>query len=378
MHRVCARAFVVLGVFLLMVRVCCADPEPARSAALWAPDRTWVFVVGILEWQDAETWDSFPKEDRRDAELVEFFRAGGVPAERITYLQDREATLERIRAGLGELLAKTREGDCLFLYYAGHGYREEKTGDVAFANWDAGEELWATEEIAHAVGAGFRGRRVLLTADCCHSGALAGLARKHLAGREVACLASSLSRFESTGNWTFTECLLAGLRGEAALDRDRDGSVELDELGEYVLDRMAWHEEQLATYRLLGGLRGDTAVAPAREGAPAVAERRVEVLAEGEWWKALILRAEGKKSFVHYAGYGSEEDEWVGPDRIRPCAERTLDVGKRVRVEWEGEWYPARVEESSRGLHRVRYDGYGEEWDEWVGPRRIREKKKMR
>ena len=36
----------------------------------WQPSRTWVVAVGILEWQDSDSFDSFPKEGRKDAELV--------------------------------------------------------------------------------------------------------------------------------------------------------------------------------------------------------------------------------------------------------------------------------------------------------------------
>jgi hypothetical protein len=56
----------------------------------WNPARTWVAVVGTLEWQNQDMFDSFPKEKRRDAALVRFFQQAGVPAQ-IVYLCDRQA-----------------------------------------------------------------------------------------------------------------------------------------------------------------------------------------------------------------------------------------------------------------------------------------------
>ncbi|MBX3206359.1 MAG: hypothetical protein KF764_14900 [Labilithrix sp.] len=47
-----------------------------------------------------------------------------------------------------------------------------------------------------------------------------------------------------------------------------------------------------------------------------------------------------------------------------------------VEVEWRGSWWPAVVlEKRGGGRWLVRYDGYGSDWDEVVGPERIRERR---
>jgi hypothetical protein len=53
----------------------------------------------------------------------------------------------------------------------------------------------------------------------------------------------------------------------------------------------------------------------------------------------------------------------------------TWEAREEVDVEWHGSWWPAVVVEK-RGRRRwlVRYDGYGSEWDEVVGPDRVRER----
>src|SRR4051794_16403888 len=60
----------------------------------------------------------------------------------------------------------------------------------------------------------------LLLADCCYSGCLADAVSQQARRIAYACAASSLASELSTGNWTFTEGLLAGLRGQAFVDAD--------------------------------------------------------------------------------------------------------------------------------------------------------------
>lgn len=50
---------------------------------------------------------------------------------------------------------------------------------------------------------------------------------------------------------------------------------------------------------------------------------RVEVLSDGEWYDAVVtapLQADGRCP-IHYDGYDEDEDEAVGPKRLRPAAQ---------------------------------------------------------
>ena len=67
----------------------------------WDPSHTWVFAVGLVEWKDKDSFDSFPAENRKDVVLVDTFRKRGVPPSQIVYLQDRAATTAARRARLG-------------------------------------------------------------------------------------------------------------------------------------------------------------------------------------------------------------------------------------------------------------------------------------
>jgi hypothetical protein len=39
------------------------------------------------------------------------------------------------------------------------------------------------------------------------------------------------------------------------------------------------------------------------------------------WWRAEVLKTEQHQSLIRYVGYGQEWDEWVGPDRLKVYSE---------------------------------------------------------
>jgi hypothetical protein len=312
--------FPVKLLFLLLWLMTVVVPATAAQEPDWQPQRTWVFVVGTLEWKDKETFESFPKENRRDRELVSFFRERGVPSEQIVYLQDRAATTQRIKNALRSLLSRTQEGDTLFLYYTGHGYKNDD-GRAYFASYDANDEDnpgWAVDSIPATIERYFKGERAFLTADCCFSGALAERVRAQRSSRiSYAVFTSATSDRVSTGNWTFTETLLAGLRGRAYVDTDGDGDVTFGELGGEIKSDMSFAEKQTSTYILTGKFEQQTTLADAEERIDRRIGSRVEVFSEGDWYKARIIDAGRGRYRVHYYGYEDSDDEWVKPSQIR-------------------------------------------------------------
>jgi hypothetical protein len=364
-----------LALFLAAIGLLGAAPGALAWERGWDPARTWVFVVGTLQWKDSESFSAFPQKGRRDAELVEFFRKAGVPAGQIVYLQDRAATTQRIEASLKDLLARTRPGDLLFLYYCGHGYKDDH-GASFFASYDADDKTsgWPMASIPAAIEAGFHGSRALLTADCCYSGALGREVKRQARRVGMACLTSSSASQLSTGNWTFTEALLDGLRGAPGCDADADGEVTLKELAKYIAADMAVGEEQLATFTATAGFDPDTVLADAGEKSDARVGQRVDVRYSGELWKARIVGARPGQFRVHWLGSTGYDDEWVaaGDVRFAAGAAATYQVGASVDVKWKGKWYAASVLERDGALYLIHYTGYDASWDEWVGPRRMR------
>src|SRR5689334_9046350 len=87
----------------------------------WQPKHTWLLVVGLLEWKYPDYFASFPKENRRDQMLVDFFREQGVPDKQIVYLQDKQATTKKIQQTFEQHSAAVGADDLLVVYFCGHG-----------------------------------------------------------------------------------------------------------------------------------------------------------------------------------------------------------------------------------------------------------------
>lgn len=346
----------------------------AQQILGWRPERIWVFVAGTLEWQHAEFYPPFPKQNRRDAALVAFFQAQGVPAAQVVYLQDQQATTRNIHQSLEAHLAAAGAGDLLVLYFCGHGDKDDD-GVAAFISYDADgahNPGWLVNAIPATIERCFTGSHAFLVADCCYSGCLANAITPP--GRRVAyaCLTSSLASESSTGNWTFTEGLLAGLRGQAFVDADGNAVITLRELAAQITESMAFAEEQLATFATAGDFNPDLVIAAARPRPNPRVGQRVEVQAEGAWYRAQIIDARGEQLKVHYYGYEESDDEWVTVERIREVVRTSYPVGAAVEVKWKRKWYPATVLAVQNGIHHIQYQDYGPEWNEWVASKRIR------
>jgi hypothetical protein len=367
------RGYLVQRLTILFM-LACATPASAGEPPRWQPEKTWVVIVGVLEWRQNGLYKSFPKEGRRDAQLAKLFRDKGVPARQVAVLEDQEATREKIQHTLDKVLSATNAGDFLIVYYAGHGVRFQ--GTTYLTNYDitadTGHTGLSVIAIVDAIERRFRGSQVLLTADCCNSGAFGVEAGKRQSRISYATLTSSQSIETSTGHWTFTDCLLAGLQGDPAVDQNADGSVTLEELAKYTESEMAFAEEQLASFSTSSGFDPKLTLASVEKSKEPRGGRRVEAEWKGRWWPAHVLAEADGKAKVRYAGFGQEWDEWVEPARLRPHNPRIYARGTSVHVLWKDEWWEATVKESSSGLHFIRYTGFGAEWDEWVGSKRIR------
>lgn len=300
----------------------------------WNPARTWVFAVGILEWEQTDSWDSFPKEGRKDAELVEFFKQAGVPRDQILFIKDRDATLERVRRLMARHLSRAGEGDTLIFYFTGHGARDEETGTTYFANYDADADdlartAWSVPSIFNSIERNFKGARALVLADCCYSGALAVEALKRRTAIAYAALASSRADSTSTAEWTFTETLLRGFRGSAKVDRNRDGEIQLAELARYENSRMRSVEGQATSFATTRDFPSEMVIAEVSNQTAGRASERVEVVWEGQWYPATILEVRGARYRIHYVGYGPEWDEWIDASRLRSSV---TPAGRRLNL----------------------------------------------
>ncbi len=363
-----------LGLCIVSVAVRAAAPAELG----WDPAHTWIFAVGVLHWKHSEMFGSFPVKERRDAELVDFFKQHGVPSDHIVYLQDENGTQKRIDAAFRTELKKIGQNDLLIVYYAGHGSKSAKGQDVHLASYDAGDEGvpgWSVNSIPKTISANSSGQRVLWLIDCCYSGQAARAIANSEASPAYACVTSSSASESSTGHWTFTEALLDALRGAGYVDLNHDGVITLAEFASHAHADMALGEEQLSTFATTGGFDQQMVLSRAATlESPRVGERG-QIQWHADWWPVRVIQENGGKLKVHYIGYSAGDDLWVTPDKLRPIKPVQYAVGSEIEVLWKKKWYPAKVLKVEDGIHLIHYTDYDSSWDEWVASKRIRRAK---
>lgn len=342
----------------------------------WQPEKTWVFAVGVLHYEDKKlgTW---PDEGRVDALMIEELKTRGVAPERITFIKNEAATRDYCAKQLEEMLAKTAQGDTLLFYFAGHGSRDfnDKARTCSLVCYDSRPKkpasYWYITQLFDAIEDGFKGGTVIMTADCCHSGALAEEAARRKKFK-YGVLTSAHASSRSTGNWTFTQTLVDLLKGSALLDANGDGKLTFKEAAAYCEHEMAFCEEQLSCNAAAGGFDVDTVFAKAGDKPAGRTGERCEAEHEGKWHKVKVLDDKDGKLFVTWIGWGKKWDGWIEPATTRKWQPKVHEGGTVVEVEFDGTWYKAKVLQTRMGMHFVHYDGFPDSDDEWVPMKRIR------
>lgn len=344
----------------------------------WSPARTLVFILGVLEWKK-EHIHAYPSWNRRDEQLFEFFKSKGVPRKKLVYLADKDATLKNIKQKLNEILENSSPKDTLIFYYCGHGDLDQQ-GNGVYMNYDYDEKVGGltAKHIASTLKKKFHGRNVFFFGDCCSSGAIAGALASAAVEFDFAVLASAFPGIQSTGNWTFTQSLLDGLKGYSFVDRDKDGLVTFDELVRYVNSEMWSIERQHIYAYATEKLKKDFVVTPVTQVVRPV-PRLVEAKVKRRWWKARLLRKRDGKAKIRWCliGWDAQEDEcWIPLSQIREIALKSLPLnvkkGSSLLVHWGGKDYKASVLKVQKGLCFVHFDGFESYWDEWVDGSRIK------
>jgi hypothetical protein len=202
----------------------------------------------------------------------------------------RNTLAHEVHLQLEDFFADRGLDDTLLIYFAGHGVKDD-TGRLHLATVDSRANRLAST----AIGAVFvreqidlsRARHKLLLLDCCYSGAFPGGfvpradrnvgAQEHLAGRGAVVITASsameyalepstrkVSLLDPPARSVFTAALVDGLRtGDA--DLDRDGTVRVGELYEYVYARVRAASPQ-QTPTMTGSVQGDFVVARGARG----------------------------------------------------------------------------------------------------------------
>ena len=295
--------------------------QPAHAEVDWDPKNTWVFIVGLLTFENSDEYGSFPQKNRRDVQLLDYFKSIGVPADQIVYLQDEKARLATIESAFSKFLDRTDENSLLVVYYCGHGFPDDDNeAKVYFASYDAsvGDVTgWSVDRMVAQIESSFQGSDALLLADCCHSGALSNVAKRKGSEVNYVCLSSSTLRKSSTGTWTFTESLLAALRGDPETDLDQDGSVTLKEAHDFAKAEMEFGEDQKTSWFVSEEWSGPETLADARERTDPRIGAHVEVNYGKKSYKGRVTDRKDDQYKVFFYGFEDTEAEWVNEKEIQ-------------------------------------------------------------
>ncbi len=359
-------------------------PATAEAPETWSPADTYVFVASIIEWP-GDALAAF-KDERRDEAFIDQLKKCGVPAAKIVFLKDKQATLAAMRAELRALAGRAGAGSTFIFYFQGHGLsRKDKTW---LACYDVNLKDYATafdvDELFPVLDKDWKGSRLLLIGDCCHSGALGRVVDKFEGKPAVraACLPSAAASNTSTSHWTFTEALITALAGDGAVDCNRDGTITFGEAEAFAHDEMKYRENQLCRGKrgaafeegfVLRTVAADRPAPAKAEGPHQVGEFLQACDRDKKWYVSQILEVKDGKYRVHYLGWESKWDEWVGPEKLRPIERTKLKVGERYEVEWrKDQWFLATVTKEEDDFYYVHYEGEEGDDDEWVTSDRAR------
>jgi Caspase domain len=187
-----------------------------------------------------------------------------------------------VRRKVASFLAEGKREGLLLLHFSCHGVKDEDghlyyaTADTEMTNLDATavSSEWLNRQMEKS-----RSRRIVLILDCCHSGAFSRGSRARAGegvdlkeqfegrGRVVLTASNSLEyAFEGealTGEGNpsvFTSALVEGLATGAA-DRDADSWVSIDELYDYVYDRVCEITPHQTPSKWTFGVEGDLYIA---------------------------------------------------------------------------------------------------------------------
>ncbi len=262
--------------------------------------RKLALIIGNSQYDDPRL-ASLTTADVDVREVADVLRAPAIGQfDEVLELPDQGLAV--VRRSIAQFFSQGKKDDLLVFYFSGHGVKDEN-GHLYLAVKDTEHNLLAGTSIEAAfitaqMDRSYSKRQVLIL-DCCHSGAFAygakagerqavgiGPAFEGTGYGHVVLTATDATQYAWEGDQVigesdksvFTHYLLQGLRtGEA--DRDADGLITIDELYDYVYERVVSETPRQTPGKWSYKQQGDIVVA--RNPHPAVrpAELPLEVRA---------------------------------------------------------------------------------------------------
>jgi hypothetical protein len=360
------RVFITVLVFFSLLFLSKIE-NMAQNSTQFEPQNTYVFIVGVLKWQD-KNLVSFSNKNRKDAALAKILKKIGVLEENCVVLLDEQATLVEMKEKLTELTQKAPQNSAFWFYYAGHGNKNEK-GETYFHNFDANLKDEKTSFNIHTLtqilNTNFKGNTVWLTADCCHSGGLAKEAEL-MKAENVIALTSATSSNSSTNNWTFTQTLLDVLAGNPLADKQKKGFISLQDLNTEIAEAMLFREKQLNGYFLKGMKNLDKNFIIVNSQKKIINNISssfklgdyVQAYHDNGWEAVRILGKSGNIYKCELYFYSDKKVHTFTEKQLKPFYFVNYPVEQEIEVEWNEKYYPAKILEVKNGFHYITYTDY--------------------
>lgn len=240
-------------------------------------------IVASSDYADPELRQlQTPATDARALEAV--LRDPGIGGFEVRTLLNRPS--QEVTLAVEEFFADRQPDDMLLVHFSCHGIKDED-GELYFAMANSMlHRLASTAVPANFVNQRMnrsRSKRVVLLLDCCYAGAFergmmaraaggaVGIEGQFAGGRGRAVITASdamqyayeggeLAVTGELGPSVFTSALVSGLEtGEA--DRDQDGQVALDELYDYIYDKVRAVTPNQTPCKWTYGVRGELFIA---------------------------------------------------------------------------------------------------------------------
>jgi uncharacterized caspase-like protein len=220
----------------------------------------WAVIIGIGQYQDSRLNLRFTENDAQGLyDVLTNPDVGGFPKEHVKLLLNQDATAKNIKSAIGRwLIQQAGPNDTVIIYYAGHGAPEGN--ETYWVTYDADiNDLFSSALNNNVVAdmlSRIQAKRLITLLDACYSAATVSRTNSTRAtpieipwdkftGAGRVTIAASNGKQQSLEDeqlkhGVFTYHLIAGLQGKADGQggQARDGVVDLDEMWNYVKDRV--------------------------------------------------------------------------------------------------------------------------------------------
>ena len=251
---------------IILLSLCCQVQQVrCQIKPMGQKGKVRAVVIGISDYQNEHIPDLlFADADAKAfAEFLKSPAGGNLPEDQVKLLTNSQATQGQMNAELTWLLEESKEGDQALIFFSGHGDMETQTmmnlgflltyNSPASAYMSGGAfPIYFLQSIIQTLSVQ-KGVQVIMVADACHSGKLAGDANNG-AQATASVLASQFAKEAKIlscqsneyslegrewggGHGVFTYYLIDGLTGLA--DANNDESVSLLEIERYLQDQVS-------------------------------------------------------------------------------------------------------------------------------------------